>query len=191
MEKLPTLDQIVAEIKASTSSPLSKTATQAVPGEGNPHADIMFVGEAPGFNEDKQGRPFVGAAGKFLDSMLASIGLERTDVYITNVVKYRPPENRDPMPNEIAADFRFLKLQIAVIDPKIIVTLGRFSMAALLPDLGKISEIHGKAYRRPDGRVYVPFFHPAAGLHQASLKATIENDFKKLPKIIALVDNAS
>lgn len=184
MNKAAELKKIADEIALY---PLYPTATNPVPGEGNPDAEILFVGEAPGFHEDKQGRPFVGAAGKFLDSMLASIDLKRDDVFITNVVKYRPPENRDPEKGEIASSFSWLKQQIDIIDPKIIVTLGRHSMSVFLPEVGKISEVHGRAFRKPDGRVYVPFFHPAAGLHQASLKSTIEADFKKLPKIIELV----
>lgn len=184
MDKTLELDHIVQNIADCQRCPLYKTAHNPVPGEGNPNAEIMFVGEGPGFHEDQQGRPFVGAAGKFLDSMLESIGLKRSDVYITNVVKHRPPGNRDPQPGEIAACFIWLKMQIELIDPKIIVTLGRHSMCVLLPDLGKISEIHGRAFRRSDGRVYVPFYHPAAGLHQASLKSVIEADFRKLPKII-------
>ncbi len=183
MDKVAELKKIADEI---AQYPLYPTATHPVPGEGNPDAAIIFVGEAPGFHEDKQGRPFVGAAGQFLDSMLASINLDRSDVFITNVVKYRPPENRDPEKGEIASSFRWLKQQIGIIDPNIIVTLGRHSMSVFLPEVGKISEVHGRAFRKPDGRVYVPFFHPAAGLHQASLKSTIEADFKKLPRIIEL-----
>lgn len=186
MNTFTTLEAIADGVTACERCPLYQSATQAVPGEGNPNADIMFVGEGPGFHEDKQGRPFVGAAGQLLDSMLADIGLARADVYITNIVKHRPPGNRDPQPNEIAACYIWLKLQIELIDPTIIVTLGRHSMSVLLPGLGPISNIHGRAFRRADGRIYVPFFHPAAGLHQASLKTTIANDFRKLPKIIDL-----
>jgi uracil-DNA glycosylase len=183
MDKAAELKEIADEIALY---PLYATATNPVPGEGNPDAEIVFVGEAPGFHEDKQGRPFVGAAGQFLDAMLHSINLERNDVFITNVVKYRPPANRDPEKGEIASSYRWLKQQIDIINPKLVVTLGRHSMSVFLPEVGKISEVHGRAYRKPDGRVYVPFFHPAAGLHQASLKSVIEADFKKLPKIIAL-----
>lgn len=185
------LQKVSQGVAACQRCPLYKTATKAVPGEGNPNAQIMFVGEGPGFHEDKQGRPFVGAAGLFLDSMLASIDLERKDVFITNIVKHRPPGNRDPEKSEIAACFVWLKMQIEIIDPQLIVTLGRHSMSVLLPDIGKISSVHGRAFRRSDGRVYVPFFHPAAGLHQASLKSTIEADFKKLPKIIELINRAN
>lgn len=191
METIQTLDSIADGVAACKRCPLYETAHHPVPGEGNPDAEIMFVGEGPGFHEDKQGRPFVGAAGQFLDSMLESIGLDRNDVFITNVVKHRPPGNRDPQPGEIAACWVWLKMQIEIIDPKIIVTLGRHSMGVLLPGLGPISQIHGRVFRRADKRIYVPFYHPAAGLHQASLKTTIENDFKKLPKIIKLLDEKS
>lgn len=190
-DRLKELAKIAEGVAACQRCPLYQEAHNPVPGEGNVDADIMFVGEGPGFHEDKQGRPFVGAAGQFLDSMLASINLKRSDVFITNVVKHRPPGNRDPQPGEVAACYVWLKMQIELIDPKLIVTLGRHSMSVLLPDIGKVSQIHGRAYRRPDGRVYVPFYHPAAGLHQASLKATIEADFKKLPKIIELVNQGS
>jgi len=186
MTTYSTLEAIADGVQSCQRCPLYQTATHGVPGEGNPNAEIMFVGEGPGFHEDRQGRPFVGAAGQFLDSMLADITLSRSDVFITNVVKHRPPANRDPEKTEIAACFIWLKLQIELIDPIIIVTLGRHSMSVLLPGLGPISKIHGRAFRRVDGRVYVPFFHPAAGLHQESLKSTIQADFRKLPKIIDL-----
>ncbi len=186
MDKSLELQKVADEIAKVRLYP---TATNPVPGEGNPDAAIVFVGEAPGFHEDKLGRPFVGAAGQFLDAMLGSIDLARSDVFITNVVKYRPPENRDPEKGEIASSYHWLKRQIEIIDPKIIVTLGRHSMSVFLPDVGRISDVHGRAFRKPDGRVYIPFFHPAAALHQASLRATIEADFKKLPTIIALVEN--
>lgn len=186
-----TLEAIADGVQSCQRCPLYRAANHEVPGEGNPNAAIMFVGEGPGYHEDRQGRPFVGAAGRFLDSMLADINLARSDVFITNVVKHRPPDNRDPAKNEIAACFVWLKLQIEIINPVVIVTLGRHSMSVLLPGLGPISKIHGRAFRRADGRVYVPFFHPAAGLHQASLKTTIEQDFRKLPIIIDLARAAS
>lgn len=185
---LAELNKITEGVASCQRCPLYQTATNAVPGEGNVNADILFVGEGPGAQEDKLGRPFVGASGKFLDSMLESIKLKRSDVYITNVVKHRPPENRDPEKNEIAACYVWLKMQIELIDPKLIVTLGRHSMSVLLPDIGRISEVHGRAYRRPDGRIYVPFFHPAAALHQPSLREVIEADFRRLPKIINKVN---
>jgi DNA polymerase len=143
----------------------------------------MFIGAGPGFHEDQQGRPFVGAAGQFLDELLQSIGLKRNEVYITNVVKCRPPGNRDPQPEEIAACQPYLDRQIALINPKVIVTLGRYSMARVFPN-EKISVIHGKP-RKVGKIVYVPMFHPAAALHQPSLRKTVEEDFAKLPKILA------
>jgi DNA polymerase len=156
---------------------------KAVPGEGLAHADIMFVGEGPGFHENQQGRPFVGAAGQFLEELLDSIGLKREQVFITNVVKCRPPGNRDPLPEEIEACKQYLDRQIALIKPKVIVTLGRYSMARAFPN-EKISRIHGQP-KKVEGIVYVPMYHPAAALHQSSLRKTIEDDFKKLPAILA------
>ncbi len=143
MDKTKALAEVNEELR---KVPLYPTATSFVPGEGNPDAQILFVGEAPGLNEDKQGRPFVGAAGKFLDEMLKSIGLERSDVFITNIVKQRPPENSDPTPEEIAAHWPLLQKQIEIINPKIIVMLGRHSMGKLLPGQGTISQIHGKPF---------------------------------------------
>jgi DNA polymerase len=142
----------------------------------------MFIGEAPGWHEDKQGVPFVGAAGQFLNEMLEQIGLNRAEVFITNVVKSRPPGNRDPLPDEIAACSIYLDEQIATIKPKVIVTLGRFSMARWFPG-ERISRIHGQA-RRFGSFVVVPMYHPAAALHQASLRATVEADMSKLPRVI-------
>jgi DNA polymerase len=159
---------------------------KAVPGEGPAHADIMFIGEGPGFHENQQGRPFVGAAGQFLDELLNLIGLKREQVFICNVVKCRPPGNRDPLPEEIEACKPYLDRQIALIQPKVIVTLGRYSMARVFPN-EKISAIHGKP-KKVDGIVYVPMFHPAAALHQPSLRRTVEDDFKQLPAILAELD---
>ena len=177
------LKEIAVEVSTCTKCDLCKSRTKAVPGEGNPHAKIMFIGEGPGFHEDKQGRPFVGPAGQFLDELLASINLKRSDVFITNVVKCRPPENRDPLPAEIEACHDYLMRQIAAIKPKVIVTLGRHSMAQFFGS-EKISAIHGRA-RKVDGFLCIAMYHPAAGLHQASLKDTIRADFKKIPTIIA------
>jgi DNA polymerase len=162
---------------------LCETRTQAVPGEGPEDARIMFIGEAPGFNEDKQGRPFVGAAGKFLDQLLGVAGLSRQTVYITNVVKCRPPNNRDPMPDEIEACRKWLDRQIELIQPEVIVTLGRFSMNRFIPG-ASISRIHGDP-RVVDGITVVPMFHPAAALHQERYRSLIVEDFKKLPAILA------
>lgn len=180
-EKAKELDNVRLALEAI---PLYPTATSFVPGEGNPDSDILFVGEAPGKNEDEQGKPFVGAAGKFLNEMLASIGLERKDIFITNIVKQRPPENRDPTPEEIAAHWPLLEKQIQIIDPKIIVMLGRHSMSKLLPGQGSISQIHGKPFRRADGRVYLPLYHPAAALYNGGLRQTLLSDFAKIPLIL-------
>ena len=180
------LGKLAAEVSACTKCILHKSRVKAVPGEGPEHAEVMFVGEGPGFHENQQGRPFVGAAGQFLEELLASIGLKREQVFITNVVKCRPPGNRDPLPEEIEACKQYLDRQIALIKPKVIVTLGRFSMARAFPN-EKISAIHGKP-KKIDGIVYVPMFHPAAALHQPSLKRTVEEDFKKLPHILAGLD---
>jgi uracil-DNA glycosylase family 4 len=170
-------------VAVCTRCPLAQGRTKAVPGEGPENAAIMFIGEGPGFHEDQQGRPFVGAAGQFLDELLQSIGLRRGEVYITNVVKCRPPGNRDPQPEEIAACQSYVDRQIALINPKVIVTLGRYSMARAFPN-EKISAIHGKP-RKVGEIVYVPMYHPAAALHQPSLRGTVEEDFAKLPKILA------
>ena len=177
------LAEIAREVKACTKCKLYQGAKQGVPGEGPATAEIMFIGEGPGFHEDQQGRPFVGPSGKFLEDLLASIGLKRQDVFIANVVKHRPPGNRDPEPDEIAACAGYLDRQIAAIQPKVIVTLGRYSMGRYFPN-AKISVIHGQA-RTVDGRVIVAMFHPAAALHQESLRQTLVDDFKKLPQLIA------
>lgn len=177
------LKEVAAEAATCTRCDLCKGRTKAVPGEGNAHAKIMFIGEGPGYHEDKQGRPFVGPAGQFLDELLASINLKRADVFITNVVKCRPPDNRDPLPAEIAACSDYLDRQIAAIQPQVIVTLGRHSMVKFFGG-EKISAIHGRA-RRVDGYLCIAMYHPAAGLHQASLKDTIRADFKKIPTVIA------
>lgn len=172
-----------ATIRQCPLCDLSKTRTKAVPGEGPLDAEVLFVGEGPGFHEDRQGRPFVGAAGQFLDTMLAGIGLDRQRVFITNVVKCRPPNNRDPLPAEIAACAPYLDQQITLIDPLLIVTLGRHSMARFFPG-EKISGIHGTA-RLVEGRTIVALYHPAAALHQQGLRNTLEEDFRKLPRYIA------
>ena len=176
------LAQLVEEIRTCQRCILSKSRKHAVPGEGPDNADVMFIGEGPGFHEDQQGRPFVGAAGKFLDELLAIAGLERKDVYITNVVKCRPPGNRDPQADEIEACRVYLDRQIELIDPKVIVTLGRFSMERFFPGQ-KISRIHGQA-KRIGKRLVVPMYHPAAGLHQPKWKSVIEADFAKLPEFL-------
>ena len=177
------LEEVAAEVKACTTCKLYTGARQGVPGEGPATAEILLIGEGPGFYEDQQGRPFVGASGKFLEELLGTIGLQRQDVFITNVVKHRPPGNRDPEPDEIAACAGYLDRQIAAIQPKVIVTLGRYSMARYFPG-ARISAIHGQA-RLVDGRLVVAMFHPAAALHQQSLRQTLIDDIKKLPAYIA------
>jgi DNA polymerase len=167
---------------------LAATATNLVMGDGNPDADIVFIGEAPGKNEDQQGLPFVGAAGKFLNEMLASVNLNRQDVYITNIVKYRPPNNRDPLPEEKKAFWPFLIRQLDVINPAIVITLGRHSMEYFLPGK-KISDIHGQSKRIQFGErklVIVPLFHPAAALYNGGLRQTLVDDFASLPRTVEL-----
>jgi uracil-DNA glycosylase len=174
---------IADEVKVCTLCELSRTRTHAVPGEGDPHARVMLIGEGPGWHEDQQGRPFVGNSGKFLSELIAKAGLKREEVFITNVVKCRPPSNRDPLPDEIHACSFYLERQIAAIDPDVIVTLGRFSMAKYFPG-ERISRIHGEP-RKVGRRLVVPMYHPAAALHQAALRGDIEADFAKLPKYLA------
>ncbi len=181
------LDQIKADILDKNICPdLAKTATNLVMGDGNANADIVFIGEAPGKNEDLQGLPFVGAAGKFLDEMLAGIGLERKDIYITNIVKYRPPNNRDPLPEEKKAFWPYLVKQLQIIQPKVVVTLGRHSMEYFLPNQ-RISAIHGEPKRVAFGDhklVILPLFHPAAALYNGSMRETLIEDFSAIPIII-------
>lgn len=191
MSKQLLLDQIEADIRQKNICPdLAKTATHLVMGDGNPDADIVFIGEAPGKHEDETGIPFVGAAGKFLDEMLASISLNRSDIYITNIVKYRPPNNRDPLPDEKKAFWPYLLRQLVIIEPRVIVTLGRHSMEYFLPD-AKISQVHGQIRQRkvvlPDKSDSVwnilPLYHPAAALYNGSLRQTLLDDFTQLTNI--------
>lgn len=177
--RLSGMRELEAQVRTCQLCRLAKTRTNAVPGEGYVRTDVMFIGEGPGYHEDKQGRPFVGQAGNFLNELLALAGLQRERVYITNVVKCRPPNNRDPEPDEKLACAPYLERQIALINPKVIVTLGRHSMARFFPG-ERISQIHGTA-RVVDGRLCVAMYHPAAGLHQASLADIIRDDFRKLP----------
>jgi len=177
------LAEIRKEVDVCTLCELHRSANNAVPGEGNPEARILLIGEAPGWHEDKQGKPFVGNSGKFLTELLASAGIAREDVFITNVVKHRPPGNRDPLPDEMMACSVYLERQIAAIDPDVIVTLGRFSMSKYFPG-EKISKIHGAA-KEVGGRYIVPMYHPAAALHNGALRSTIEEDFQKLPRLLA------
>ncbi|GIW16901.1 MAG: hypothetical protein KatS3mg064_0058 [Tepidiforma sp.] len=170
-------------IRACRMCALAETRTHAVPGEGPLDAEVMFIGEAPGLNEDRQGRPFVGAAGQFLSELIAEAGLRREEVYICNVLKCRPPGNRDPLPGEIEACAEYLDLQIDLVDPLVIVTLGRFSMARWFPQQ-TISRIHGRP-KEVDGRLIVPMYHPAAALHQGALRQVLIDDFRGLRDILA------
>jgi uracil-DNA glycosylase family 4 len=180
------LTELCQQIALCHKCDIARLRTKVVPGEGAENAEIMFVGEAPGWHEDQQGRPFVGQAGQYLDQLLASINLKREQVYIANVIKCRPPENRDPLPTEIQNCAGWLESQISIIKPKMIVTLGRYSMAKYFP--GKsISKIHGTAVKRDDV-IYFAMYHPAAALHQGSLRKDIEADMQKIPKLLAEVN---
>jgi uracil-DNA glycosylase family 4 len=176
------LEAVAAEIAQCTRCLLHRGRTKAVPGSGPEDAKIIFIGEAPGFHEDQQGQPFVGAAGKFLEELLESIGMRREDVFITNVIKCRPPGNRDPLPEEIESCKPFLDRQVELIQPKLVVTLGRFSMARVFPK-ARISRIHGQP-RKIGGIIYYPMYHPAAALHQPSLRRTVEEDMRRIPELI-------
>jgi DNA polymerase len=186
------LEQIKADILKNNICPdLAGKATNLVMGDGNIDADIVLIGEAPGKKEDESGLPFVGAAGKFLNEMLATVGMVRSDIYITNIVKYRPPNNRDPLPEEKKAFWPYLVRQLDVIQPKIVVTLGRHSMEYFLPE-SKISAIHGQPKRITFGGrklVIVPLYHPAAALYNGSMRNILIEDFTKLPKIIDILKN--
>ena len=190
MSKVNNLQKIADEIvKDNVCSELRDGATQLVFAEGNPDAEVVFIGEAPGKKEDETGLPFVGAAGKFLNEMLASIGLKREDVYITNIVKYRPPNNRDPLPEEKKAFWPYLVRQLNVIKPKLIVTLGRHSMEYFLPNQ-KIGQIHGEPKRVTLGerkQVIMPLFHPAAALYNGGLRQTLLDDFSRIPTVISKI----
>jgi len=186
MDTVDALKQVAEEVSVCRQCTLAGTRKLAVPGEGPATAQVMLIGEGPGFHENEQGRPFVGAAGKFLDELLAAAGLLRKQVFIANVVKCRPPGNRDPKEEELAACADFLERQIAAIKPRIIVTLGRFSMARYMP-LAKISQVHGKPIW-DDERLIVPMYHPAAALHQPPLKATLISDFRRLPEWVKQVE---
>jgi uracil-DNA glycosylase len=179
------------KIKKCCACLLRGSCNQVVPGEGNPKAEILFIGEAPGAEEDKQGRPFVGASGKFLSQMLESINLKREDVFIANVLKCRPPANRDPLPEEAAACWPWLLAQIKAIKPKLIVPLGRHAMERFLPNQ-KISQIHGMAVRRDltgvGKQVFYVLYHPAAALYQGSLREVLLTDFKKIPKVLKAIE---
>jgi uracil-DNA glycosylase len=180
------LGEIAEEVAACTRCELFRAATHGVPGEGSSNARLMFIGEGPGWHEDRQGRPFVGNSGKFLDTLIERAGLSRDDVFITNIVKHRPPGNRDPLPDEIAACSVYLDRQIEVIDPEVIVTLGRHSMNRYFPG-ERIGRIHGQP-KTIGTRMVVPMYHPAAALHNGALRSTIEEDFRKLPRYLAEIE---
>jgi uracil-DNA glycosylase family 4 len=177
------LDDLQKQILDDDPTPeLRKGATQLVFGDGNPDSEMVFIGEAPGKNEDKEGIPFIGAAGKFLNEMLQNIDLKREDIYITNIVKYRPPNNRDPLPAEKQAFMKYLESQLEVIQPVLTITLGRHSLNCFLPDLS-ISACHGKP-KRYKSRVYLPLFHPAAALYNGAMRQTLIDDFALIPAIL-------
>ena len=183
---MTTLTGLCHEISLCRDCELAEQRNKVVPGEGSENAEIMFIGEAPGFHEDQQGRPFVGPAGRFLDDLLNSIGLDRNKVYICNIIKCRPPGNRDPLPQEIEACRKWLDRQIEIISPQAIVTLGRHSMSKFFHG-ASISKVHGTA-QKVDGRSCFAMYHPAAALHQQSLRRTIENDILKLPGLLVQAD---
>jgi uracil-DNA glycosylase family 4 len=191
MSKQEQLNKLNIEMKACSKCALRNGCIQVVPGNGNAAAQIMFIGEGPGKKEDELGIPFVGAAGKFLDEMLTVINLKREDVYIANTVKCRPPENRDPLPEEKAMCWSWLLDQIRIIQPKLIVTLGKHSMEIFLPTF-KISEIHGSALRReiPEigKQIIFALYHPAAALYNGSMREVLIKDFKKIPKVLELIE---
>ncbi len=180
------MEELVAlarEVSACQKCILGRARTRAVPGEGPPDAKIMFIGEAPGYHEDQQARPFVGAAGHLLEEMLRSIGLSRADVYITNILKCRPPNNRDPLPDEITACGEYLDRQIALLRPRVICTLGRFSMARFFPP-GSMRALHGRTVRH-DGITCYALYHPAAALRDPRLKDVFAEDFRRIPQVLA------
>lgn len=194
-QKQASLDDIAKSIiNRQVDIEIAKSCINPVPGEGSADAELMFIGEAPGAQEDKEGRPFVGASGKFLAEMLESIGLKREDVYITNIVKFRPPNNRDPLKDEIEACLPFLIEQIKAIQPKLVVFLGRHSMNVFFPEL-KISEAHGKAIKKTVKfgndlkleQVFLPLYHPAAALYNGSMRTVLQEDFARIPKILQLI----
>ncbi len=187
MEKKTVLEKLHQKWKKECTCELRNSATQAVPGDGNARAKIVFIGEAPGKKEDELGRPFVGAAGKFLDEMLQTISLKREDIYITNIVKYRPPNNRDPLPDEKSACREWLLGEIKIIKPALIVLLGRHAMSNFFPEL-QISKAHGKLLTKKfegiSTKYFFPLYHPAAVLHNESIRKILKTDFKKIPKVL-------
>ena len=183
------LEDVARLVRTCSDCPLHRDRTNAVPGEGPADAELMFIGEGPGFQEDKQGRPFVGPAGQFLEGLLASIGTSRQEVFIANMIKCRPPQNRDPSPVEISSCGKYLDRQIELVNPKLIVTLGRFSLGRFFPG-ETISRARGKV-REKDGRFIYPVMHPAAALHRQELRSTIIEDFKAIPAILGQLPPAT
>jgi len=181
------IDELSKQIRTCENCSLAKSRKNAVPGEGDPKSNILFVGEAPGGTEDELGRPFVGAAGELLTKMIQEAGLDRSQVYITNVIKCRPPYNRDPLPDEIQSCASWLIHQLKIIEPKLIICLGRHSMDKFLPGVGRISQVHGRLFKKGNYFI-IPFYHPAACLHQPSLLDEFINDFKKLPDVLEMID---
>ena len=190
MDKQAKLLKLKKQLEKDKNLPLREGATQLVFGEGNPDAEIYFLGEAPGYWEDQKGRPFVGQAGKLLDELIESIGFKRDDVYISNVVRFRPPENRDPTDSEIAAFVPYVDREISLINPKVIVTLGRFSMGKFLPG-ERISRVHGKmkkVFWKGKNAVIVPMYHPAAALRNGEVMKQLKEDFKQIPEALKNTD---
>lgn len=191
LDKKQALENLHKKWKEECQCELKNTATQAVPGDGSPNATIVFIGEAPGKSEDAQGRPFVGAAGKFLAEMLELINLKRDDVYITNVVKYRPPNNRDPLPEEKVSCREWLLGELKIIAPKLIIFLGRHAMNNFFPEL-KISDAHGKLlvkkFKGMSTKYFFPLYHPAAALYNGGMRETLKDDFKKIPKVLKEIE---
>jgi uracil-DNA glycosylase len=187
VSKAEKLRELYAELgQAAPNLPLAETATDIVPGEGNPQAEMMFIGEAPGYFESVEHRPFVGKSGQLFRKTLVEVGIPEADVYISNIVKARPPENRDPLPAEIAAYKPYLNQEIEIIDPKVIVTLGRYSMAKFLPDV-KVSQVHGRLHKikwNQKPLFVLPMYHPAAALRAPQVKTSFVADFQKLPKLL-------
>jgi DNA polymerase len=180
---MDSLEGVAQAVRACTDCPLHRGRTNAVPGEGNPSADLMFIGEGPGFHEDRQGRPFVGPAGQLLEGLLASIGTNRDEVFIANMVKCRPPDNRDPQPPEVAACSKYLERQIELVNPKLIVTLGRFSLGRFFPG-ESVTRARGRL-REKDGRQIFPVLHPAAALRRPELRTTLVEDFRAIATVLA------
>ncbi len=181
--------ELEEQIKKCRKCRLCETANNAVPGEGNPEAEIVFIGEAPGATEDQQGRPFVGRAGQLLEFLLHQIKMDREDVWIGNIIKHRPPQNRDPMPDELEACQPYLTTQLNILQPKLIVTLGRFSMNYFLPDV-KITKAHGQLYRTGTYNIY-PVYHPAAALRNSEMKNTLILDFLEIPNVLQGIKNGT